>query len=44
MHFVLYYPEEKAYSRLLTWAEARKLAKEFIGAILIDMRTGEVLN
>lgn len=44
MHFALYYPEEGRYSTLMSFAEAKKLAREFIHALLVDLRTGEVLN
>ena len=44
MKYSLYYPEEGRYSRLLSLAQARCLAKQFPTAIIVDMTTAEVID
>ena len=44
MNYVLYYPEEGRYSRPLHYPEAKYLSFQFPHALIVDLRTGEVLN
>lgn len=42
--YCLYYPDEGQYSEPMPWSEAKVLARMFLEALIVDIRTGEVMN
>ncbi len=42
--YCLYYPDEGRYSEPMLLSEANKMARMFLNAFIVDIRTGEVMN